>query len=136
MDQNIIHVTVAVLIVLAAVTPIQNFLAKSLGFSDTSIIFNIVYASVLIGIFFLVRHMIKTKENFFFEVANDSHCHGAFSGRPATFQFTQVGSGDCKPLDYPPLGMIADVKSCTYGSSQGNPYQPGISYVDNDANFM
>jgi len=54
----------------------------------------------------------RIKENFFFTVSNDNKCKGMYLGKPVSFDYTAVGSGDCKPLSYPPLGMQADISQC------------------------
>jgi hypothetical protein len=128
---NTTYIIVVLFIILGCLTPVQNYLAGLLGFSSTNIVFNLGYAIVLVGIFILIKYLIDKKkkddkENFFFEVSNPQKCSGGFFGKPATFQYTQVGSGDCKPQNYPPLGMIDNVHSCLYGNA--SLYPQGVSY--------
>ena len=57
------------------------------------------------------------------EVTNNNKCKGLFNGKPNSFEYTTVGSGDCKPESYPPLGFIENVKSCQIGGQiQPPPY--------------
>jgi len=115
-----IYVIASIFILLASITSMQNFLAGLFGFSQVNIVFNIIYSIVLISLFILVKYLAdKWKENnegFFFEVSNDKHCSGLYHGKPVSFQYNSVGSGDCKPIAYPPLGMTDDVHSCLYGN--------------------
>lgn len=127
-----------IIILFATYAPLQQYLAEKINI-QSSILSTLLYATLLLFIDITLTWIFKaddTSEPFFFQVSNPQKCHGAFYGKPASFQFTQVGSGDCKPLDYPPLGMIGDVKSCQYGSSQNNHLEKGISYVNKDSNFL
>lgn len=113
--------SVVLLLLFATIIPVQNFIARALGFSDTSIVFNLLYAGVLVSIYVLIKLFIlkddASKEKFFFEVSNPNKCSGLYEGKPTSFQYSMVGSGDCKPISNPPLGMIADVKSCIGGNN-------------------
>ena len=124
------YVIVSIFIILASITFIQNFLARLFGFSQVNIVFNIMYSIVLIGLFVLVKYLVdKWKENdegFFFEVSNNQHCSGLYHGKPVSFQYSSIGSGDCKPIAYPSLGMTDNVHSCLHGNAVV--YPQGVSY--------
>jgi hypothetical protein len=133
---HITYTIIILFIVLGCMTPIQNAVASFFGFSSTNIVFNLVYALVLVGAFILIKYLLvdknkKSKEDFFFEVNNNQKCGKVYKGKPTTFQYTQVGSGDCKPESFPPLGMIEDIhscKNCLYGNAIQ--YPQGVSYQD------
>jgi hypothetical protein len=108
-----IYLTVAILLILASLPAIQTFLQK-VFIGIPAVIISLVYAIVLFGIFLIVKYLLEkgNVENFFFQVSGPKACSGLYMGKPTTFQYSQVGSGDCKSISYPPLGMNQGVKSC------------------------
>jgi len=118
-----IYLTIAILLVLATLTSVPMFFSAILGIPIVFVSF--IYAVILFGIFLLIKYLLQkyNVENFFFEVSGPHPCSGLYTGKPATFQFTQVGSGDCKSIAYPPLGMDEGVHTCgpdVYGNASPN----------------
>jgi hypothetical protein len=105
------YIIILFLLLIATSSPIQVFLQALTGLS--SLVFGIVYAIVLFGIYVGLKKLLKLdKENFWFEVAQPAKCSGAYYGKPTSFEFSAVGSGDCEPQKYPDYGMISNYHQC------------------------
>lgn len=122
-NSTILHVIV-VLLILATIQGVQNSIVEFFG-QKPSAITNLIFTLVLIAIYVLAKTLIDLqhasdtadgkREDFFFEVSPQRRCSRAFINKPSSFQFTQVGSGDCQPESMPPYGFINNMKSCSYG---------------------
>ena len=106
------YIVILILLLVATSSPIQVFLQALTGLS--SLVFGIVYAIVLFGIYIGLKKLLKLdKENFWFELSPSANnrCSKVYKGKPNSWQWTQVGSGDCNP-ESQPLGFIQGMKSC------------------------
>lgn len=110
------YIIVFIILILATLSPLQVFLNSLLGLS--SLAFGILYALVLLGLYIGIKKLVdklkkqKQKDNFFFEVAQPKKCSGAYFGKPTSFEYSAVGSGDCEPQKYPDYGMISNYHPC------------------------
>lgn len=74
---------------------------------------------VILGYFLYDRLKPKSEERFFFQTSKcNPKCSGAYYGKPATFQFTQLS----------PNGTKCEDKNCGYGmiSECNNPECKGV----------
>lgn len=63
-------------------------------------------ASVLFLIYLSYLRLSNLSEGFFFEVSTPSSCSGLYRGKPISFEYSTVGSGECDENNQAPLGMI------------------------------
>lgn len=127
-----VYLLVGLFILLASLVPLQKFFARGFGKNfvvesgDPTFTANILYALILFLFFILFYGFIpdsSKKEGFFFEVSkNNPHCKGAFYGKPASFQFDTVGSGNCSQNPICGYGMI----KCDGCKSYGRGYYPNL----------
>lgn len=88
-EQYITYGVVALLLIIASLTFVQNKTASILGQSNPSLTSNLVVAVILFLLYLLVKYLVKeyVKEDFFFQVTSNTRCHGAYSGKPNQFQY-------------------------------------------------
>ena len=119
---------VVILLLLASSSFLQTKFSNMLNLGAPNILSSLFYGIVLIILFSVICYFLwknkKTDEGFFFEVSKcNPRCSGIYKGKPTTFQFSEVGRGDCKD-EYHSYGMIKDCSDpacATYG--QGHFYQ-------------
>lgn len=114
-------ILVFILLALASQPAVQDKFTKMIPFPfyhegyDSKIA--LILATVLFVVFLLIR-LVLISEGFFFEVSESGKrlCNGLFNGKPISFEYTTVGSGDCQNDPHPPLGMIGNVDQCSMGT--------------------
>jgi len=91
------YIVVAIVLVIASLTFVQNSVAKLLGQTEPTLLTNLGIAAVCFGIYALSKYLIQkyntNKEPFFFTVSSDQKCKGAFSGKPLFFEFNNHYDG-------------------------------------------
>lgn len=119
-------------IIAAFIKPLEQFVARGMEMADgdkVSTKGRIAYMGVLIALFTIFFFFASSdskegfqdeiKEDFFFTVSKcNPKCSGAYFGKPATFQFSEIKQEGvpCEGDNCPSYGMIKGCKSArTYG---------------------
>ncbi len=108
------YIIIFIILILATLSPLQVFLNGLIGLP--SLVFGLLYAIILLGLYIGIKKLVdklkKQKDDFFFEVAQPKKCSGAYYGKPTSFEFSAVGSGDCEPEKMPDYGFITNNHQC------------------------
>jgi hypothetical protein len=108
------YIIIFIILILATLSPLQVFLNGLIGLP--SLVFGLLYAIILLGLYIGIKKLVdklkKQKDDFFFEVAQGKKCSGAYYGKPTSFEYSAVGSGDCEPEKMPDYGMISNYHQC------------------------
>lgn len=103
--------------------PLESLIGKSKN-RDT------IYFAILVTLFSVLYYLSSRadkddiKEDFFFTVSKcNPKCSGAYYGKPATFQFTEIKQAGvpCEGPDCPSYGMI---RGCSTARTYGGGYAP------------
>jgi len=96
---------------------------------------NIILGGIILAVCLVIILILvfKKKENFFFEVSKcNPKCSGAFYGKPATFQFTNLSTSEqsCSKEECG-YGMVCnckypECKQFSYGKGNYPQLNPGI----------
>jgi hypothetical protein len=130
-NQYIMYITVALLLIIASLSYVQNFASSILGLDKPSLYSNLYVAIGLFLIYLLVKYLIKeyVKEDFFFQVTSDHKCTGAFKGKPNQFQYDNFYDlNKCKEKNE------QNLVSAGYGFITNNPTNEAINPDPEKAN--
>lgn len=123
-----IYVLSLVFILIGFLKPLEKFFAKGTdtyqGKGEISLMGKGLYIGFIIFVFSVIFYFSfggECREDFFFTVSRcNAKCSGAFSGKPATFQFSEIKNEgvDCQD-NCPSYGMIR-------GCPDANVYGKGL----------
>ena len=108
--QKSTYILILLILLMSTYSPLQAIGKGITGLPQ--VFFGIIYAILLFGLFVFIKGLVNTKEGFFFEVNDPYKCHGNYLGKPNSFEFSQVGSGDCSNRPNAPLGFITGQNKC------------------------
>lgn len=130
MNQLGVYFLALLFIIASSMKPLQKFIARGLELSSDPKKSSMVYLGILLVLFTIFFYLStsdyvsapvkdEVKENFFFSVSKcNPKCSGAYFGKPATFQFTEIKQEGvpCDDDKCPSYGMIRGCKTArVYG---------------------
>lgn len=134
MNQLGVYFLALLFIVAAFMKPLEKFIARGLELSSDPKKSGMVYLGILLVLFTVFFYLStsdylsvpkdEVKENFFFTVSKcNPKCSGAYFGKPATFQFTEIKQEGvpCDDDKCPSYGMI---RGCQTARVYGGGYAP------------